>query len=301
MLSIIQQNRIYIASMRPSLERINRPFGSSIKVRQYADPSRDKAPVWHFHPEMELVYVNGGSGRRHIGNRISYFSKGDLLFIGSKLPHYGFTDRLTGNKSETVVQMTEDFLGEGFFEIPEMREIKTLIETSRQGISFHGKTKEKIGRQLEDLVKYDSFDQLLKLLSILKELAQTEEYEILNVQSTSLESSPQDHERISRIYDHVRNNFRHAIPLDQIASETGMTVPAFCRYFKRKSGKTFTQFVNEHRLVHASKLLSERSISINDVCFESGFNNFSHFNKQFKEFTGKNPSTYRNELKHLVR
>ena len=85
--------------------------------------------------------------------------------------------------------------------------------------------------------------------------------------------------------------------MEEVAELTSMTVPAFCRFFKKITGKTFTQFVNEYRLTHAAKLLHEAQISITDICFECGFNNFSHFNKQFKKFTGKSPSKYRNELR----
>ena len=98
----------------------------------------------------------------------------------------------------------------------------------------------------------------------------------------------------------MKEEFKRPIPLEEIAGMANMTVPSFCRYFKKITGKTFIQFVNEYRLVHASKLLHEEQMSILDVCFESGFNNFSHFNKQFKKFTGKSPSYYRNELKYVV-
>jgi AraC-like DNA-binding protein len=88
--------------------------------------------------------------------------------------------------------------------------------------------------------------------------------------------------------------------LDEVADLISMTPPALARYFKKNTGKTYTQFVNEYRLVHASKLLAEKPATITDICFESGFNNFSHFNKLFKEYTGKSPSEYRKEFKQMV-
>ena len=285
----------------PALERIDPGFGNSIKLRQYADPCRNKLPYWHIHPEMEMVYVNGGSGKRHIGNQLSYYKNGDLLLIGANLPHYGFTDRLTGNKSETIVQMKEDFLGPAFFDIPEMVPVKKLLQRAKMGVAFHGKTKRKIGGKIEKLVKFDAYDRLIKILTILKELAISEEYTVLNVDGFSMEIEPRDSKRINKVYDFVRENFQRPISLDEIADTVSMTEPAFCRYFKKISGKTFTQFVNEYRLVHASKLLSERPDNITDICFECGFNNFSHFNKLFKAFTGKSPSQYRNELTTIVK
>ena len=109
-----------------------------------------------------------------------------------------------------------------------------------------------------------------------------------------------DNDRMNDIYSFIRSHFKEHISLDQIADKVNMTVPAFCRYFKKISRKTFTQFVNEYRVVHASKLLAETSLSITEVSFESGFNNFSHFNKSFKSFTSKSPSAYRKEFKNII-
>jgi len=285
---------------RPSLEKITPTFGSSMVVRQFSEPCRNKLPVWHFHPEMELVYVNGGSGKRHIGNHLSYFGDGELIFIGSNLPHQGFTDRLSGNKSETVVQMMEHFLGDRFFEIPEMKPVVQLFERAKMGLSFHGRTKTQVGEKIENLLNYDSYDRLLKLLEILKDLAISEEYQILNAQGFVFEINVQDNDKMHVIYDYVRTHFQRTISLEEISELVSLTEPAFCRYFKKITGKTFTTFVNEYRLVHASKLLAEQPSSITEICYQSGFNNFSHFNKQFKKFTGKSPSEYRKQVKRLI-
>ncbi|MDH3710064.1 MAG: AraC family transcriptional regulator [Cyclobacteriaceae bacterium] len=286
--------------IKPSLERISPTFGSSLLVRQFSEPCKNVEAVWHFHPEVELVYVNGGSGKRHIGNHLSYFHNGELILIGSNLPHYGFTDRLSGNRSETIVQMKEDFLGERFFEIPEMSGVLNLFERAKMGLSFQGKTKSKVGAKIEKLQQYDNYDRLLKFLTILKALAGSEEYQILNAQGYALEVNMQDNDKLNLIYDYVRTHFTKVITLEQIADVVSMTQPAFCRYFKKVSGKTFTRFVNEYRLVHASKLLAEQPSSITDICYQSGFNNFSHFNKQFKKFSGKSPSAYRKQIRKLV-
>lgn len=287
-------------STRPALERISPPFGSSISVKRFSEPCKNRRPQWHFHPELELVYVNGGGGKRHIGNHVSYFRNGELVFIGSNLPHYGFTDRLSGNKSETVVQMKPDFMGNVFFELPEMKEIGRLFERARMGLSFHGKTRRQLGSRIEKLPELESFNRLLEVISIIHALAVSTEYSLLNAQGLVLEIGMQDNNKVNIIYDFVRDNFTRAITLEEIADLASMTEPAFCRYFKKISGKTFTRFVNEYRLVHASKLLAERPSSITEICFQSGFNNFSHFNKKFKEFTGKSPSEYRKNVRHLV-
>ncbi|GJM28446.1 MAG: AraC family transcriptional regulator [Cyclobacteriaceae bacterium] len=287
-------------SVRPSFEKISPPFGSSISVKRFSEPCSNRRPNWHFHPEVELVYVNGGSGKRHIGNHLSYFGNGELIFIGSNLPHYGFTDRLSGNKSETVVQMKPDLFGDTFLELAEMAEIDKLLERAKMGLSFHGTTRETLGSRIEKLLDHNPFDRLLEVLSIIQALAVSKEYSILNAQGLVLEISTQDNNKINKIYDFVRDNFTRSIALEEISDLVSMTEPAFCRYFKKISGKTFTRFVNEYRLVHASKLLAEKPFSITEICYQSGFSNFSHFNKKFKEFSGRNPSAYRKQFRHLV-
>lgn len=284
----------------PSLEQILPAIGSSFLVRRFASSCESGLANWHFHPELELIFVHGGSGKRHIGKNVSYFNDGDLVLMGANLPHYGFTDRLTGSRSETVVQFKEDFLGSGFFNIPEMNNIKKLMELSKKGLAFHGATKERIGKKIEGLSWVDHFDRLIGLLEILKELALTKEYEILNADGVALAVDSKENERINTVYNYIRDNYKEHISLEDISDQVHMTVPAFCRYFKKNSRKTFTKFVNEYRIVHASKLLAETSMSITEVSFESGFNNFSHFNKRFKEFTGKSPSEYRKAFKNVI-
>jgi AraC-like DNA-binding protein len=289
-----------ISIQKPAFEVIEPDFGHSFTYQKFTDATNSKNVNWHYHPELELVYVNGGSGKRQIGSHISYYSGGDLILIGSNLPHCGFTDKLTGNDSETIVQMKQDFLGNDFFNIPEMKKIQALFEISKGGIAFHGNTKRKIGDKIEVLEYQTDFNRLLSILNILNELANSKEFTILNAEGFSLETEVKDNDRINVVFNHVKSNFKEEITLDEIADMVSMTVPSFCRYFKKITNKTFTKFVNEYRLVHASKLLSEQTLSITEICFECGFNNFSHFNKSFKAFTGQNPSEYRNQLKKII-
>jgi AraC-like DNA-binding protein len=234
-----------------------------------------------------LVYVNKGQGKRHIGNHLSYFNNSQLILLGSNLPHHGFTDWLTSNGSETLIQFKPDFLGGTFFEIPEMNDIEQLFERGKKGILFKPETKKVVGPKIENLINHDGFERIVKLLEILNDLALSEDYTLLNVDGYAFETKPQDSTKIDIIYKHINANFKNHISLEEIADKVSMTVPAFCRYFKKATGKTFTKLVNEFRVVHATKLLSESQMTITDICFECGFNNFSHFNKLFNEFTGK--------------
>ena len=285
---------------KPTLEKITPSFGSSLLVKKHVQFLKKNKAFWHFHPEIEIVYVNKGKGKRHIGNHISYFNNSQLVLIGSNLPHLGFMDRLTTNGSETLIQFKPDFLGEHFFKIPEMIAINQLFERAKKGIRFNIEIKKRIGAKIEELSQIEGPDRIIAFLHILKELALTDDYTILNANGFAFETQPQDSSKIDVIFKHINENFNQHISLDEIAELVSMTVPAFCRFFKKTTGKTFTKLVNEYRVVHATKLLSESQSSITDICFECGFNNFSHFNKLFKEFTGKSASKYRSEMISLI-
>ena len=135
---------------KPTLEKISPEFGSSILVRKHNSDAYKGGikPFWHFHPEIELVYVNKGKGKRHIGSHLSYFNNSQLLLIGSNLPHNGFTDRLTADGSQSLVQFKQEFLGDHFFDIPEMEGINNLFERAKSGILFGVKTKKKNRRYI---------------------------------------------------------------------------------------------------------------------------------------------------------
>lgn len=285
---------------KPVFEKVSPAFGSSILVKQHNDKIKNNNAFWHFHPEIEMVYVNKGQGKRHIGNHLSYFNNSQLILLGAHLPHNGFTDRLTTNGTETIVQFKPDFLGESFFKIPEMNAINSLLERAKKGVLFKQETKKIVGPKIEDLLLEDGLNRVLKLLDILNILAAADDYTLLNVDGFAFVAEPQDSAKIDIIFKHINGNFQRQISLEEIADKVSMTVPAFCRYFKKATGKTFTKLVNEYRVVHATKLLSESQTSITDICFECGFNNFSHFNKLFKEFTGKSASKYRGEMKRII-
>jgi AraC-like DNA-binding protein len=285
---------------KPTFKKIEPDFGSSFLIHHYEESVKDRFQFWHFHPEIELVYVNHGGGKRHIGNHISYFKNSQLILIGSNLPHMGFTNRLTINGSETIVQMKPNFLGDEFLNLPETNAIQKLYEKAKKGIVFHPQVKKEVGPKITNLINLKGIKRLVTFIEILNELATTENYNLLNAQDFAMEVYQQDNDRVDKIFKFITNNFTTNISLADIAKEINMTPPSFCRYIKKVTGKTFTVLVNEYRIVHASKLLAEKPTSITDICFDSGFNNFSHFNKIFKKNTGWSPSDYRKEMKRII-
>ncbi|WEK70925.1 MAG: AraC family transcriptional regulator [Candidatus Chryseobacterium colombiense] len=284
----------------PAFEAVKPNIGSSFTSLKFQKNENIKSHVWHYHPEIELIFVCGGSGKRQIGSNISYFSDGDLVLMGTNLPHCGMTNENTNNDYEMVIQFKPDFLGEEIWTLPEMQKITVLLEKAKAGIVFSEKIKKEIGLKIVEMHESSALDKLVKFLKILEELASTHEYRILNAGKYYLQTQVEDNERINHIFNFVKDHFKEQISLEQISDLANMKVPSFCRYFKKITNKTFTQFVNEYRITHSLKLLAEQPLSITEVCFESGFNNFSYFNKTFKEYTGKSPSQYRKEFNYLI-
>lgn len=285
-----------INKSNPVLEQVQPGFGSSFLMKRFYKDEPNTKPTWHYHPEIELVYIAKGSGKVHIGQHLSYFSNGVLLMIGPNLPHLGFVDRMSLNEEEIIVQFKMDFLGDSFFEADEMFRIRALIERSRAGIRFADHLIPDMGNKLKELLAMTQFNRLIYFIKLLNEMAEYEDYELLNAESHFLVSKQQDNDRMDQIFKYVRNNFDTEISLEEIAKRVSLTVPAFCRYFKKATSKTFTEYVNEFRIVHATKLLSEGQLSLTEIYMECGFNSQSHFIKQFKRITGQTPSEYRKGL-----
>lgn len=291
-----------IKYQQPTFEKVEPTFGNSFTYKLFSEKNPNGKSFWHYHPELELVFIEKGTGKRHIGNHLSYFNDGDLVLIGPNLPHVGFKDRLTNDEQEIVVQFKSDFMGTAFFEKIEMQSIRGLLERARFGISFYGRTKHEVGILLKDFnwVKI-KFDQLLQLLKILQMLALSNEYTLLNANDQlAIVLNPQDNNKMDLIYDYVRTNFEDKIYLEEIAEAVSMSVPSFSRYFKKMTGNTFSNFLMQFRIVHACKLLAEDNVSITEISFSCGFNNFSHFTKSFKKITGKSPSDYKKAIYKVV-
>lgn len=280
---------------KPTLKQANPLVNASFTIREFPHPGQNEGKQWHYHQVLEIIYINQGSGKKYVGNNFSYFGSGNLFVVGPLLPHYSFIDPEKEGQVKYSIQMSEGFPGVSLLMMPELQPIKKLLEKAAYGISFYGKTKTNVGRKIEKLNQYSTIEQFIRMLDILKDLALSDEFKVLNPSGFLMDAIPQDFQRLQGIFNFVRENFRRPISLEEAAEKAHLAAPSFARYFKKVTGRTFTHFVNEYRLLHASKLLAETEKSITDVCFECGFNNFSHFNKQFKEYSGKSPSAFRKE------
>lgn len=283
--------------LRPDYESISPDLGHSYKYGSYDinSPNNNKLR-WHYHPEVELVYINSGVGKRQVGTHLSNYTEGDLVLIGSYLPHTGFTKGFNNGQKEIVIQFNQDIFTNAFNGIEELKSINHLLELSKKGIAYSGAIKDDIGIRMEGLKYETQLDGLLTFIKILYDLSIYKEKQILNAEGYAFISSPVENKRLKIIFNYIRDNFMDQIPLDDIAAIVYMTPQSFCRFFKKSTNKTFTNFLNEYRINHSTKLLSETDQDIKSICFKSGFNNLSNFFRNFKRITNHTPNSYRDQI-----
>ena len=282
--------------MKAKLESISSDADSSFRI--LLTPNLNEIFYWHFHPEYEIVYVETPSGFRHIGDHISEYKGSDLALIGPNIPHLNFDYGAKTVVDTIVVQMKENFLGKDFFSLPEMAAITELFEKARNGLAFHGETKRLAGEKLKRLSLLPHFDQLITLLEVFQLLAQSDEAEILKAKPIANVSVLKEQQRIQKVYHFIEMNYQKEIDVNEVARLCQLTTAAFCRYFKKSTHHTFTDFLNHFRINQSKKVLMQDK-TVTEACYESGFENISYFNKTFKRFTGENPSTFRK--KHSVK
>lgn len=279
--------------MKVEYEKISPDTGSSFRLIHWK--SENDRYFWHYHPEYEIVFVRKGSGKLHIGEHLKNYEEGELVFIGPDLPHTGFGYGVIGEHEEIVVQLRKDFLGEEFMQKPELLHIRELFERAKQGLSFQGKARKIVSAKLQKMLSLSHFERLVELLNILHTLATTTEFSVLNTADKRFDFNHKDEDRINRVYEYVEQNYQKSIDIQAVADLANLTVPSFCRYFKKITHITYTDFVNEYRINQACRLLFENK-PIADICFEVGFNNISHFNKTFKQLKGVSPREYKANL-----
>lgn len=290
--------------MKNALRKDLEPVGSSVTVKELTEPHFD--PNWHFHPHYQLFLVKEGTGTRFIGDSIKPFAPGDLVFLGPNLPHLWRSDQVYFDKQSglttkgIVIYFAEDFLGAEFMAKQEMAPLRNLFSLARQGLEWTGYTRLRTETSLKLIARQPTgFARIISLLTLLNELSHATDYRYLTSPGYTNTVKPTETDRMQLVHDYVLDHFPDDLSLDTIADLAGMTPPAFCRYFKTRANKTFSEFVSEVRIGHACKLLINGKLSITQISFESGFRTLSNFNRQFKEITGQTPSTYVKTYRHL--
>ncbi|MBN2598235.1 AraC family transcriptional regulator [Labilibaculum sp.] len=250
---------------------------------------------WHHHPEFELIYIEKSRGTLVVGDCIDNFKDGDLIFIGPNTPHVMKNDESYYRKENDlraiawVVHFKEDSFGKEFFLLPEMYRIKKFLTKSFQGVRIEGSSKYKIIQHLKTLHSSEFAQRILVLLQILQVLALSDDLEYLASDNFVETFQHRNNQKLYQIYEYVSKNFQQKIELDEAAKIANMSKTAFCRFFKSKTNKTFSEFLNEMRINYAKKLLAEGRLTVAQIAYECGFNSPSYFNKTFKLSTGKSP------------
>ncbi|MEM6800235.1 MAG: AraC family transcriptional regulator [Bacteroidota bacterium] len=278
--------------MKTQFETISPDAGSSFRLLR--NPQLSEVFLWHFHPEYELVYIEGTHGTRHVGDHISPYSFNDLVLIGSNIPHLNFDYGVKGDYEKVVLQFHPSFKQEFFQKFPELQQIYTLFERSQKGIAFSGQTKTEIGKRLKTFHLLPSFEQFLELLHIFQLLSESEEFELLHETDYVNSYSKKEQQRLRKIYAFVDEYYAEKIEVGQVAELCNLSKAAFCRYFKKANGNTFIEFLNQYRISQAKRLLLSGK-RVGEACYDSGFESLSYFNRTFKKIAGENPSKFRDE------
>jgi AraC-like DNA-binding protein len=276
--------------VKSTLERISPDANSSFRL--LLTPHLEDVFLWHYHPEYEVVYIEGASGTRHVGDHISRYVGSDLVFIGPNIPHLNFDYGVRTEYRKVVVQLNQDFLGAALWEAPEFATVADLFERARSGLSFHGETKAEVGRELGRLAALPPFERLLVLLRVFQRLAESDEVTRLHGEPVAGAYDLDEQRRLKRLTQFVSEHYTRHIELREAAELVHLTETAFCRSFKRMTRLTFTQFVNRYRVHEAQRLLLTDH-SVTEAAFECGFESLSYFNRVFRGVTGENPLAFK--------
>jgi AraC-like DNA-binding protein len=254
---------------------------------------------WHYHAEVELLHIEKGSGTQFIGDNISRFTEGDILMIGSNLPHYWRCDEnYFENNPELfaearVTHFLPDFWGNQYLDLPENKLLKELLTKANSGIKITGNTNRKVAEILKKLTVSKTVERIILLIEALHIISISKDIETIATSGFQNTYNESETERLNDIYKFTMSNFDKKISLEEISSIAHISPNSFCRYFKTQTKKTYSQFLMEIKIGNACKLLIENKKSISCICYESGFNNFSNFNRYFKSITGKSPLQYK--------
>lgn len=287
--------------MKPQLLKVTSNPVGSFNVR------RDDVPYlnnrWHYHAEVELIFFKEGNGTQFIGDSIKRFRSGDVVLVGAQLPHYWrFDDAyFNGEKMKAdiaVVHFCEDFWGSAFLNLPENKPIKTILEKAQRGIQVQGESKDDIGSLIESLLTAEGPRKIMTLMEALLKIERSPNNVSLSSIGFHHDYAETENDRINAIYNYSLANFKRKIQMEEMAAVANISPNSFCRYFKSRTRKTYTQFISEIRVGHACKLLIEDSMNVKQICYESGFHNFASFHKHFKMITGKSPLSYQKSFLH---
>ncbi|MBL7113387.1 MAG: helix-turn-helix domain-containing protein [Bacteroidales bacterium] len=284
--------------MEPVYFKVPRHPEETVRVENWVLP-RFYEP-FHYHEECQLTLILRSTGNVFVGNNLIDFSEGDLFLIGSNLPHVfrhdGFNVPLNGNRVSAIsvfsplsaiLKLTQD--------IPEALRVNSFLEESVYGFKYKAASEKKIGRLMRLLGKSSGFSKLLMLLEIIDLFSQNHQKEQLTYQNFQVPDLIQG-KNLTKVFDYVMARYNEKIKLEEVASLVCMTPNSFCRFFKRHTLKTFSEFLINVRVSMACKKLQEEDTSVSDSCYSSGYNNISNFHRHFRRIVGLTPNEYKKQI-----
>lgn len=277
-------------------EYINFPLRTAVKVKWRKMPHFTYP--WHFHGEYEILYVIDGDGTSFVADSVERFESGDLAMLGSNLPHFWRSDEkyhLPENKEKInyiVIQFPVNLFHESLFEYPEFHLIKELLVNSSRGIRFLPPFSESAGKQIIKIAQSSGFEQVILLFKLLNKLARTDCFRLLAGELYNHQNHDFTDDRLTKVMHFLATRYQQKLELGKVAEIAHLHPSAFCRFFREKTGKSLFEYISDMRISYACKLITEGKLSVSQICYESGFNNLSNFNRTFKKLTGYTPTAY---------
>jgi len=253
---------------------------------------------WHYHPEVELCYVQRGAGTRMVGDSVRAFSEGDLVLLGGNLPHTWISQQYNNDASDNmevfVIQFLPELLQSTWLALPEFKNVSALLKNAAQGLFFTDATTLKA--PLMAVAQSQGLDKLLALLALLNSLSLAAETQKLASHGYAPYLSHENKKRMQAIFGYIHAHFTEALTLRQIADLACLNEASFCRYFKKNTGQTLTEYVNDLRINQACQLLLETTMPIVEIAERAGFSSFTNFNKSFTKRKKMPPRDFRKSI-----
>ncbi|HEY5743190.1 MAG TPA: AraC family transcriptional regulator [Terrimicrobiaceae bacterium] len=279
-------------SRAPSFEKV--PFEDAASVLWKHVTARRFRFVYHYHPEIELIYFVEGGGIEFVGDSSQVFKAGHLVLLGSNLPHLWINDAECHYAEICVVQFKPEIFDEHFLCLPELSRLKLLIDSASRGVAFSSMIASQIGPLLIRLGGESGAKRLLTLLEILVLLSRDAQSHTLCTSSYhQQQSSVEEKRRVNDVYHYLNEHFRESCSVQDVAKAAGMSPTAFSRFFRRETGRTLTEVLIELRISFACKLLRETDKNISEIAYECGYTNLANFNRQFRWRCRMTPKDYR--------
>ncbi len=282
--------------MIPSLANDSNFSEDSFHIGIFQD-NLDKL-TWHYHNHYEISFITEGVGKRIVADSVEFFMPSDLVFIGRNLPHVWIADkdeRLWTNRSLEMVFLQFDtrVISQKLLLLPEFKYVNNAIIMSERGIKILGSTLNDVSELMLQMPYLKSIDRFLYLFKILDLIGKSDNIEPLASAEYIKSRFSSNNKRIEIIHDYLMKNYREEINLKNLSSLVNLTEGSLCRFFKENMGLTIIEYLNKIKIDYSCELLKNLDLSILEVCYDSGYNNLSHFNKQFKKFTSVSPKEYR--------